>query len=71
MLVEITPEPFLPETAESRAGLARGLWGWSGGDAVRPETTGIAVASWDGVELTHHVVQSLGVFRSAVLRAAR
>lgn len=71
-VVEITPEPFLPETAGARAGLARGLWELER-EAMRSDLRrrGIAVASWDGVEPIDHVVQSLGVFRSAVLRAAR
>ncbi|HEX6947090.1 MAG TPA: DUF58 domain-containing protein [Acidimicrobiia bacterium] len=68
-VIEMSPGPHLPA---SESDLARGLWELER-EAIRSDLRrrGIAVATWDGEESVDHVLQSLGVFRSAVLRAAR
>lgn len=67
-VVEISPEPFL----SGGEGPARGLWELER-ESLRSDLRrrGIAVATWDGEEPLDRVVQTLAIFRSAVLRAAR
>lgn len=71
-VVEVDPNPFVPD-ASSRAGqLARRLWHVERA-AVRDDlrSQGIAVGEWNEGEPLDGVLRSMGLFRNAVLRSAR
>ncbi len=71
-VIEVSPAPFVPPPVGPHETLARSLWHlereWIRDDLRQ---RGIAVAEWDGAEPLDPMLDSLGVFRSAVLRAAR
>jgi uncharacterized protein (DUF58 family) len=71
-VVEVVPSGFLPEPRGDRARLARRLWEMER-EALRAELRGrgVAVAEWKAGEPVDSVLDALGVFRLAVLRAAR
>ncbi len=71
-VVEVSPSAFVPEPTDRRQAIARSLWHLER-DSTRADLRrrGMAVAEWDGSEPLDVVIDSLGVFRSAVLRAAR
>lgn len=72
VVVEVGPTGFLPEAGTERARLARRLWEMER-EALRAELRGrgVAVAEWRAGEAIDSVLDALGVFRVAVLRAAR
>ncbi len=71
-VIEVSPTSFVPAPIDHRQAVARSLWHLER-DSTRADLRrrGIAVAEWDGSEPLDTVIDSLGVFRSAVLRAAR
>lgn len=71
-VIEVSPSSFVPPPIDRRQAVARSLWQLER-DSTRNDLRrrGIAVAEWDGSEPLDTLIDSLGVFRSAVLRAAR
>lgn len=71
-VIEVSPDTLLSPPADHTARLARGLWEIER-HAMRSDlrARGIAVAGWDDDAPVEPVLDALGIFRSAVLRAAR